>query len=120
VDALKLRQSLLNLLGNACKFTERGTIELDARRTRDRIEVRVRDSGIGMTPEQVARLFEPFAQADDTIAPAHGGSGLGLAISRTYCRLMGGDISVESALGQGSAFTLWLPAEVVEQGARRA
>jgi signal transduction histidine kinase len=115
VDAMKLRQSLVNLLGNACKFTERGTIELDARRSHDRIEVRVRDSGIGMAPEQVARLFEPFAQADDTIAPVHGGSGLGLAISRTYCRLMGGDISVESSPGRGSSFTLWLPARVAEQ-----
>jgi signal transduction histidine kinase len=110
VDAMKLRQSLVNLLGNACKFTERGTIELNASRTSDRMVVRVRDSGIGMAPEQVARLFEPFAQADATIAPTHGGSGLGLAISRTYCRLMGGDISVESSPGQGSSFTLWLPA----------
>jgi signal transduction histidine kinase len=117
VDAMKLRQSLVNLLGNACKFTERGTIELEASRARERVVVRVRDSGIGMTPEQVARLFEPFAQADATIAPTHHGSGLGLAISRTYCRLMGGDISVESAPGQGSSFTLWLPARVAEPAA---
>jgi signal transduction histidine kinase len=115
VDAMKLRQSLLNLLGNACKFTDRGTIELEASRADDRVVFCVRDSGIGMTPEQVARLFEPFAQADATIAPAHGGSGLGLAISRTYCRLMGGDISVESSPGRGSTFTLWLPAEVVAE-----
>jgi two-component system, NtrC family, sensor kinase len=112
IDAMKLRQSLVNLLGNACKFTEGGTIELEASRDHNRVVIRVRDSGIGMTPEQVARLFEPFAQADATIAPTHGGSGLGLAISRTYCRLMGGDISVESAVGQGSSFTLWLPAQV--------
>jgi signal transduction histidine kinase len=117
VDAMKLRQSLLNLLGNACKFTERGTIELEASRADDRVVFCVRDSGIGMTAEQAAKLFEPFAQADATIAPTHGGSGLGLAISRTYCRLMGGDIWVESAPGRGSSFTLWLPAEMAEPSA---
>jgi signal transduction histidine kinase len=114
VDALKLRQVLVNLLGNACKFTERGTIEVEASREQERVIICVRDSGIGMTPDQVARLFERYAQADATIAPQHGGSGLGLAISRTYCRLMDGDLTVESTLGQGAAFTLWLPASVAE------
>jgi signal transduction histidine kinase len=114
VDALKLRQVLVNLLGNACKFTERGTIEVEATRERERMFVCVRDTGIGMSPDQVVRLFERYAQADATIAPRHGGSGLGLALSRTYCRLMDGDLTVESSLGRGSAFTLWLPAWVEE------
>ncbi len=114
VDALKLRQVLVNLVGNACKFTERGTIDVEASRDRERVLVCVRDSGIGMTPDQVARLFERYAQADATVAPLHGGSGLGLSISRTYCRLMDGDLTVESTLGQGSAFTLWLPAPLAE------
>ncbi|MBV9359364.1 MAG: GAF domain-containing protein [Chloroflexi bacterium] len=114
VDALKLRQVLLNLLGNACKFTERGAIEVTASREPQRVVVRVRDTGVGMSPDQLARLFVPFAQGDATIASLHGGSGLGLAISRTYCRLMDGDLTVESTLGEGSTFTLWIPARAGE------
>ena len=113
-DETKLRQVLLNVLGNACKFTERGRIEFAVARTGgdgdpERIVFRVADSGIGMTPEQIAGIFEPFAQAGAATARTYGGTGLGLAISRRFCRMMGGDIAVESAPGQGSTFTITLP-----------
>jgi signal transduction histidine kinase len=108
-DEIRVRQVLFNLLSNASKFTERGTITLEVSRAGDRMTFAVTDTGIGMTPEQAARLFEAFVQADATIAARYGGTGLGLAISRRLCRLMGGDITVVSEPGKGSTFTVRLP-----------
>jgi PAS domain S-box-containing protein len=108
-DAMRLRQALLNLLGNGAKFTKNGRIKLEVERIEDSICFRVSDTGIGMTREQMSRLFKTFSQADATISHQYGGTGLGLAISRRLARLMGGDISVESEAGQGSCFTLTLP-----------
>jgi signal transduction histidine kinase len=118
-DVTRVRQVLLNLLSNATKFTEDGTIEVQLRRATDAaggdwITLRVTDSGIGMTPEQMPRLFEPFSQADASWTRKYGGTGLGLAISRRLCRLMGGDIQLESEAGRGSAFTVRLPAVLAE------
>jgi PAS domain S-box-containing protein len=114
-DLTKVRQCLFNLLSNAAKFTNHGVITLMARREtvggRDWLWFEVADTGIGITAEQQARLFEPFSQADASTTRKYGGTGLGLAITRRFCRLMGGDISVESAPGQGSRFTLRLPAD---------
>ena len=114
VDALRLRQILLNLLSNACKFTKDGEVALrvaptsvDGRRWLDFI---VTDSGIGMTPAQLGKLFEDFTQADQTTARRYGGTGLGLAITRRLCRMMGGDVTVTSEAGKGSAFVVHLPA----------
>jgi signal transduction histidine kinase len=112
VDPMRLRQILLNLLSNACKFTKEGEIRLRARRVangRDWIEFAVTDTGIGMTPEQQAKLFEEFSQADATTAQRFGGTGLGLALSRKLARMMGGDVIVTSELGKGSVFTVRLP-----------
>jgi len=112
VDAMRLRQILLNLLSNACKFTKQGEVALRARRLvdgRDWIEVAVADSGIGMTTEQQAKLFEEFTQADASTAQRFGGTGLGLAITRKLARIMGGDVTVTSEPGRGSVFTVRLP-----------
>ncbi|MCQ3976180.1 MAG: hypothetical protein DPW09_22360 [Anaerolineae bacterium] len=145
-DSTRLRQVLLNLLSNAAKFTEGGTISLTvekettnsrgAEERRGRGEIispaplpprtpavifRVSDSGIGMTPEQVEHLFEAFSQADSSTTKKYGGTGLGLAISRRFCQMMGGDITVESEVGRGSAFTVRLPVDgrgAAEQGSR--
>jgi len=115
-DQTRVRQALLNLASNANKFTERGTITIDVRRTpgdgREWITIAVADTGIGMTPEQTARLFQEFVQADASMTRKYGGTGLGLAISRRFCQSMGGDIKVESEVGRGSTFTIHLPAEV--------
>ncbi len=112
-DEIKLRQVLLNLLSNAAKFTEAGEICLHMRNAGDdMVAFSVRDSGIGMSEEQVARVFEPFTQADASTTRKYGGTGLGLAISRHYCRMMGGDISIESEPGAGSIFTVLLPRKV--------
>ncbi len=116
-DLTKVRQSLLNLLSNAAKFTENGEITLDVRREGSDLLFTVRDSGIGMTAEQMAGLFEAFAQADASTTRKYGGTGLGLAITRRFCRMMGGDTTVESEPGRGSAFTLRLPAAVREERA---
>jgi signal transduction histidine kinase len=116
-DVTKMRQVLLNLLSNASKFTDRGEIRLTARRAGDDLLYDVKDSGIGMTPEQSGKLFEAFAQADASTSKHFGGTGLGLAISRQFCRLMGGDITVTSALGQGSTFTVRVPRLVAEAAA---
>ena len=113
VDPMRLRQILLNLLSNACKFTKEGEVALRARRVsngRDWIELSVSDTGIGMTPEQQAKLFEEFTQADATTAQRFGGTGLGLAITRKLARMMGGDVTVTSEPGKGSVFTVRLPA----------
>jgi len=112
VDPMRLRQILLNLLSNACKFTKEGEVRLRARRVangRDWIELAVADTGIGMTPEQQAKLFEEFSQADATTAQRFGGTGLGLALSRKLARMMGGDVTVASEPGRGSVFTVRLP-----------
>jgi signal transduction histidine kinase len=112
VDPMRLRQILLNLLSNACKFTKQGEVALRARKLvdgRDWIELAVADSGIGMTPEQQAKLFEEFSQADASTAQRFGGTGLGLAITRKLARMMGGDVTVTSELGKGSVVTVRLP-----------
>jgi signal transduction histidine kinase/DNA-binding response OmpR family regulator len=118
-DVVKVRQILFNLLTNACKFTENGNIWLEAARRKrsadDDILFWVRDTGIGMTPDQISRLFRPFSQADPSTARKYGGTGLGLAISYRFCRMMGGDITVESKPGEGSAFALRLPASAIAQ-----
>ena len=112
-DQTKLRQNLFNLLSNAAKFTERGRITLAARRLvrdgDDWVEFKVSDTGIGMTQEQLGRLFEAFTQAEASTARDYGGTGLGLAITRRYCRMLGGDVTVDSAPGAGSTFTIVLP-----------
>ena len=112
VDPMRLRQILFNLLSNACKFTKGGEVNLKVRRLvegRDWIELSVADTGIGMTAEQQAKLFEEFTQADASTAQRFGGTGLGLAIARKLARMMGGDVTVTSEPGKGSAFTVRLP-----------
>jgi signal transduction histidine kinase/DNA-binding response OmpR family regulator len=113
-DQTKLRQSLLNLLSNAAKFTAGGRITLAARRMAepdgDRLQFVVSDAGIGMAPEQLEGLFQAFSQARSSTARDYGGTGLGLAITRHFCRLLGGDVTVQSTPAQGSTFTMTLPA----------
>jgi len=112
-DQTKVRQALFNLLSNAAKFTDHGTISLTVRRdTDDWISFAVSDTGIGMNDEQLGRLFEAFSQAEASTRSQYGGTGLGLAISRHFCRLMGGDLTVESVSGRGSTFTVRLPIKV--------
>jgi signal transduction histidine kinase len=112
-DQTRFRQSLLNLTSNANKFTERGIITIAAREGqdsgRDWVTLAVTDTGIGMTPEQMGKLFQEFSQASSATASKYGGTGLGLAISRRFCQMMGGDITVESEPGHGSIFTIRLP-----------
>jgi adenylate cyclase len=112
VDSMRLRQILLNLLSNACKFTKAGEVKLRVKKVVDGgnwIEAAVADTGIGMTPEQQAKLFEEFIQADSSTARQYGGTGLGLAITRKLARMMGGDVTVQSEPGKGSVFTVRLP-----------
>jgi two-component sensor histidine kinase len=112
VDPMRLRQILLNLLSNACKFTKAGGVKLTARRVSNGsnfVEFDVSDTGIGMTAEQQAKLFEEFTQADASTAQNFGGTGLGLAITRKLARVMGGDVTVTSEPGKGSVFTVRLP-----------
>ena len=113
-DVTKVRQALFNLLSNASKFTDKGNITLRARRHGGDLFFDVIDSGIGMTPEQVGRLFQAFAQADASTSKKYGGTGLGLALSRKFCQLMGGDLTVVSEAGKGSTFTATIPVEVIE------
>jgi signal transduction histidine kinase len=120
-DQTKVRQTLFNLLSNACKFTEGGTVSLGVRRERgpargaDEIVFEVADTGIGISEEQMSRLFQDFSQADASTARKYGGTGLGLALSRRLCRMMGGDIAVRSAPGRGSTFTARLPVDPGDQ-----
>jgi two-component system, NtrC family, sensor kinase len=118
-DQMRLRQALLNLMSNANKFTEKGTIAISASQKRetgrDWITLAVADTGIGMTAEQMGKLFQEFAQASSTTASKYGGTGLGLVISRRFCQMMGGDITVESEPGRGSTFTIRVP-RTVEAG----
>ncbi len=122
-DLTRVRQALLNLASNAVKFTEGGRVGITARRlsgaTGDTIVFEISDTGIGMTTEQVGRLFQDFTQADASTTRRYGGTGLGLAISRRFCRTMGGDITVESEPGRGSTFTISLPAVVEAAGPDR-
>jgi signal transduction histidine kinase len=117
-DLMKTRQILLNLLSNAAKFTSGGTITLDVRRqgkgADSSVVFTVTDTGVGMTPEQTAKIFDPFTQADVTTTRKYGGTGLGLAIVSRFCRLMGGHVSVDSHPGRGSCFTIRLPLEVAD------
>jgi signal transduction histidine kinase len=114
-DQTKVRQALFNLLSNAAKFTDHGTISLTVQQDSDDwLNFAVSDTGIGMTEEQLGRLFEAFSQAEASTRSRYGGTGLGLAISRHFCRLMGGDLTVESVYGQGSTFTVRLPAVVTK------
>ncbi len=114
-DLTKVRQTLFNLISNAAKFTEQGTITLAVRRTEgSQLLFSVNDTGIGMTPEQMGRLFQAFTQADNSTSRKYGGTGLGLAISRKFAQMMGGDLQVSSEPGQGSTFTLVLPATVID------
>lgn len=115
-DSTKVRQTLFNLLSNASKFTEQGVITLTVNSFRHNekewVSFQVKDTGIGMTPEQMARLFKAFTQADASTTRKYGGTGLGLAITKKFCEMMGGDISVESEPNQGSTFTMKLPLHV--------
>ena len=117
-DAMKLRQCVLNLLSNACKFTRDGKIDVGFERRGfngvEQIFITVRDNGIGMSSESLARLFQPFVQADPMITQQYGGTGLGLTITRRLAQLLGGDVQVESTLGEGSVFTLHVPANFAD------
>jgi signal transduction histidine kinase/CheY-like chemotaxis protein len=117
-DATKTRQALFNLLSNACKFTEQGVIRLAVEKASnvsgDSLVFRVSDTGIGMSAAQIENLFQPFMQADASTTRKYGGTGLGLAITKKFCELMGGSLSVESAPGKGSTFTMVLPAASAE------
>ena len=121
-DLTKIRQSLLNLLSNACKFTQNGTVSLSITREvvegSEWIDFAVQDTGVGLTQEQMDSLFEPFTQADASTTRKFGGTGLGLAITRRFCQMMGGDIRIQSQPGKGSTFTLHLPANIVSRKAR--
>jgi adenylate cyclase len=115
-DQIRVRQALMNLVSNASKFTSNGTVTISAARERTadggRVELAITDTGIGMSPDQLAKLFQEFSQADSSTTRKYGGTGLGLAISRRFCQMMGGDISVESELGRGSKFVITLPIQV--------
>ncbi len=117
-DVTKVRQGLFNLLSNACKFTKSGTIVLRVRAEqvggREGMSFAVQDSGIGMTPAQVAKVFEAFTQADESTTRKYGGTGLGMTITRKFCEMMGGNITVESEYGKGTTFTIHLPRHVAK------
>jgi signal transduction histidine kinase len=126
-DLTRVKQVLFNLISNAAKFTECGDITLEVMLeggsqtssdgntvSAQQVIFRVTDTGIGMTPEQLQRLFQPFMQADASTTRRYGGAGLGLTISQRFCQMMGGYITVESMSGTGSTFTVYLPAEVTE------
>ena len=114
-DQTKVRQVLLNLLGNAVKFTIGGEVRMRisqaVKEAHPWITIAVSDTGIGMTQEQMTRLFQPFSQGDPSIAQKFGGTGLGLAISRQFVEALGGTLTVTSELARGSTFTVWLPAQ---------
>ncbi len=116
-DVVKLRQCLFNLISNAAKFTENGRITLGVVREAGWLVFSVTDTGIGMTEEQVGRLFQRFTQADESTTRSFGGTGLGLALTRAFSRLLGGDVAVTSQLGEGTVFTIRLPAVMPEQAA---
>jgi len=115
-DLTKVRQSLFNLLSNAAKFTEKGTITLSVMHQDDEVAFAVSDTGIGVAPDKIDKLFEPFTQADASTTRKFGGTGLGLAITKRFCEMMGGSITVTSKPGEGSTFTIRLPTVVTEPG----
>lgn len=114
-DSIRFQQSLLNLAGNACKFTHGGTIRILAGTMDEWVRVDVADTGIGIPPEQMSKLFQPFVQAETPDRRRYGGTGLGLAISRQLCRMMGGDITAESVPGQGSTFRIQVPRRISKE-----
>jgi signal transduction histidine kinase len=120
-DATKLRQSVLNLLSNAGKFTKDGRVSLTVSRERgatgDWIRMSIEDNGIGITADNVQKLFKDFNQAEASTAAKYGGTGLGLALSQSLCRMMGGAITVESTYGRGSRFTIRVPAYIEDEEA---
>ena len=116
-DMTKVKQSLLNLLSNACKFTRNGRVGLTVARDGPVVRLRVWDTGIGMSAEQLGRLFQAFTQADNSTTRKYGGTGLGLVITRSFARMLGGDVTVESTPGEGSAFTITLPVTPDTSGA---
>jgi len=121
LDALKVRQSLLNLLSNAAKFTKQGTIILTVlRKVRDgneRLILEVTDNGIGIAPENLRRIFEDFSQAENDTMTKFGGTGLGLALTKRFCQMMAGTIEVRSERGVGTSFTIEIP--LIRPGAAR-
>jgi signal transduction histidine kinase len=120
-DQTKVKQCLLNLMSNANKFTSKGTLTLTVtREDTSRVCFRVSDTGVGMTKEQLGRLFQAFSQADASTTKRFGGTGLGLAITKHFCTMLGGDVAVESTTGLGSTFTIWLPDQVVAPAAVEA
>jgi signal transduction histidine kinase len=121
-DLTKLRQIAMNLISNASKFTKGGTIIVKAEfmRATGEVTLAVRDTGIGMSPEQLARLFQPFTQADASTTRKYGGTGLGLTISKHFAQMMGGDISVASRLNEGSTFTVRMPVQLPDAGLIKA
>ena len=114
-DLTRVRQSLYNLLSNACKFTEKGKITLSVQpyvmNQKKWVSFAVEDTGIGMKPEQITKLFQPFTQADSSTTRQYGGTGLGLAITKKFCEMLGGDVTIKSFFGEGSTFTIHLPLE---------
>lgn len=117
-DMVKVRQCLINLVGNAAKFTEQGTITLRVSRHQETVTFAVQDTGMGMTAEQMERLFERFTQADTSTTRRFGGTGLGLALTRSLSHLLGGEVSVSSVCGEGSTFSLRLPAVLPTKSAQ--
>ena len=111
-DQMKVRQILFNLLSNASKFTNHGTVSLVVETAEGQMKFRVADTGVGMTSDQIDKIFEPFMQGDASTTRQYGGTGLGLSITQRFCEMMGGDVAVTSRLGEGSVFTVWLPVEV--------
>jgi signal transduction histidine kinase len=109
VDSLRIRQVLLNLLSNAVKFTEKGSIHISVLNQPQQVEIRITDTGIGLSPEELAKIFHPFSQADSSITRKYGGTGLGLVLSKKIVTLHGGTIRVESQKGKGSTFIVTLP-----------
>jgi signal transduction histidine kinase len=109
-DTVRLRQVLLNIVDNAVKFTDAGSVEITAAAEGDEVVVAVRDTGMGISPQELPLIFEEFRQVDGSLTRQHGGAGLGLAIARRLLEQMGGRISATSEPGVGSAFTVWLPA----------
>jgi two-component system cell cycle sensor histidine kinase PleC len=110
-DPEKLKLVVRNLIGNAVKFTPQGRITVKAEPKEEGIEVSVSDTGIGLSPDEMARIFEPFAQGDSAPSREYGGVGLGLHIVRRFLGLLGGSVTVESTVGQGSTFRVWVPRE---------